>query len=254
MNRYAHDRPQSRLGIIHLLGWITGVAMVLAGYRAVLDAGWLGIPLDQYEATRWWQLGYGLAYGAGLSTLGLLVWRRLRGDRCFPSHPGHWLLVFGGLALMIDAAAFVVAKGVVTVMSSRGRVAIDWFWIQQSLGWGIALVVGLLVLARMTTNWHWRLLATLITLAIGVNWLTNTLVVADFFGQGFGWSGTWWLYYLVLYARAASIALCLVAMPLVLSGDRGEPRDWLHWVGVAASVMLGVVDFARQVATIVQWL
>ncbi len=242
------------LGIIHLLGWITGVAVVLAAYRAALDAGWLDVAKDSYEEARWWQLGYGLVYGTALSTLGLLLYRRLRGDSRFPVHPGHWLLVFGGLAFFLDVAAFGMAKGLLALWKSRFQMDPGWYYCQQSLAWGMALVVALVFLTRLKTDWNWRLLAWLIASLIAVNWLTNTLVVFEIVTQTLGFQIIWgaWPFYLVHYAEIIGVGVCLLAMPLVIGCDR-QSRDWLHWVGIAATIMLALVEEANQIATLVRW-
>jgi hypothetical protein len=246
--------PQSpRLGIIHFLGWITGVAIVLAAYRAALESGWLEVPQAGIEETRWWQLGYGLVYGTALSTIGLLLYRRLHGDSRFPAHPGHWLLVFGGLAFFVDAAAFGTAKGLIALWKTRFGFDPGWYYCQQFLAWGIALVVAVIFLTRLKTDWNWRLLAMLIVILVAVNWLTHTLVVIEVVTQALGYRLGWgaWPFYGTHVAEIVGVGVCLLAMPIVIGCDR-HPRDWLHWVGVAATIVLALVEEANQIQVLVR--
>lgn len=241
------------LGVIHLLGWMTGIALVLGAYRATLELGWLGIPRESHEETRWWQLGYGLVYGTAISTLGLLFYRRWRGDTHFPVHPGHWLLVMGGLAFFIDGIAFGAARGLHALWTRQFPSDPGWFYLQQSLAWGTALVVAILFLRNLRTNWNWLLLAGLIAGLIAVNWWTNLLILGQVVTQILGYpmiSGEW-PYYLVHYAQIIAVGICLLAMPVIIGCDRHE-RDWLHWVGVGATVMLALVEAANHVTVLVR--
>ncbi len=239
--------PLGPLGIIHFLGWITGIAAVLAVYRGVLDAGWLDVSPDRFEEARWWQLGYGLAYGTALSTLGLLLYRRIRGDHRFPAAPGHWLLVFGGLAFLADAIAFGLAKGIVALWKVRFQSDPGWYHFQQSLVWGIALVGAVIVLARLQTTWNWWLVAVLVAALIAANWLNHSLCVIDHCAREFGRVplGSVWPYYSAPWVQIVGLAVCLAAIPVAIGFDR-QPRDWLHWVGIVATIFLALVEAASQ--------
>ena len=244
---------QHRLGIVHLLIWIAGVAAVLALYRAALESGWLEVSAAGREEVRWWQTAYGLVYGTAISGMGLVIYRRLRGDRSFPAHPGHWLLVFGGVAFSVDAAAFVLAKGMNSAWIARFGGSPGLYYLQQWLAWGMALGVAIVVLARLRTAWNWWLLAGLVAVLIAVNFLTHTLVMAQSLAQAGGSSiisGAWPVY-LIHWARILGTAVCLASLPVVLGSDR-RPRDWLHWVGIVALVALALVEEADQIQVIVR--
>jgi hypothetical protein len=242
---------EHRLAIIHLLGWMAGVAVVLSLYRTALETGWLDVPTAGREELRWWQTAYGLVYGTAISGMGLLIYRRLRGNRSFPAHPGHWLLMLGGLAFATDAIAFVLAKGLDAAWTARIGWSPGLYYVQQWLAWGTALAVAIVVLARLRTDWNWWLLAGLIAALIAVNFLTHTLVMGQALAQAVGSSviSGAWPHYLIHWARIVGTAICLAVLPVVLAGDR-RPRDWLHWVGVVALVALAVVEEADQIQVI----
>ena len=251
------DRPSSpsppRLGIIHLLVWMAGVAVVLAIYRAAVETGWLEVTAEGRDEARWWLTAYGLVYGTAISGMGLLIYRRLRGDESFPACPGHWLLIFGGLAFAADAAAFVLAKGLMAAWSARIGWSPGFYYVQQWLAWGLALAVAMVVLVRLRTAWNWWLLTGLIMALIAVNFLAHTLLMAQAVAQAFGSSAISgvWSPSLTHWTRIFGTAVCLAGLPVVLAGDRGR-RDWLHWVGVVALVALALVEDADQIQVIVR--
>ena len=244
-------RPRQPLGIIHLLGWITGIAVVLALYRWALDSGWLDVSPAYQEELRWWQLGYGLVYGTAISTAGLLIYRRICGDRRFPSQPGHWLLLFGALAFAADVLAFVLSKAIVALWKRQFEWDPGWYYFQQALVWSFALLVASIVLSRLRAQWNWRLLAVLIAMLIATNCLTNSLVVFSMWTQAMGLAilSGGWPYYLVHWAQIVAVGICLLAIPIVVGCDR-HPRDWLHWVGIVATTALGLVEEANQILTL----
>src|SRR5262245_35581927 len=89
-----------RLGFGHFLVWMAGVGVVLALFQVGTDFNEMNESLAL--RTRLMHLSLGVAYGTAISGVGLFLWWRLRGVEMRPTQPGHWLLVVGGLALIID--------------------------------------------------------------------------------------------------------------------------------------------------------
>src|SRR4029453_14079367 len=150
------NSPVQRLAIVHFLGWMIGVGAVLAIYRAATE---FTEPTREVDLSqRLIQLGFGLAYGTAVSGLGLFLWRWWRGKGSGPTQPGHWLLVFGGIGLIVDVG---VAAVVYAVMMSRsgndhGSVAFRSWSNHQIIGWSIAALITSVVLIRLRAAWWWR--------------------------------------------------------------------------------------------------
>ena len=136
---------QPRLSIIHLMGWTLGCSVVLAGFR------WLTIVVGEQAEVAWQfrvaQFGFSLTYGAALGGLGLLFWRRFYGGYPFPTQPGHWLLVFGGIGCLIDGGISLPLT-LYLRWAELNQVVVELTvqYVQRAVGWGIAGAIGLVVL------------------------------------------------------------------------------------------------------------
>src|SRR5262245_4512151 len=122
---FATSTTSPRLGIVHFLGWMVGVGIVLAIYRAATE--WNELPEEVDLTQRLIQLGFGLAYGTAASGLGLFVWRWTRGTASGPTQPGHWLLVFGGIGLVIDVGLAAALEGYAWLANPRNAYGIGAF-------------------------------------------------------------------------------------------------------------------------------
>ena len=223
--------PTTRLGIIHLLGWMLGCGAVLAIYR-------LNMPATPTLPDLLRHLGLGLAYGTAASGLGLFLWRWRTGSGPAPTQPGHWLLIFGGLGMLIDmgtTAPYLLA------LKLGVREAFVWWLCQQLAAWSIATLIGLVVLTRLRgASRTWTTAAWIIVFALGLNAAAD---ITSLIGIRFS-AGTW-TWYLPIGAHLASVAL---ALPPIWGAEladrlRGVPRDWLHYTGIASVSILAVVDF-----------
>jgi hypothetical protein len=242
-------RPASpRLGIIHLLGWMLGVGAVLAIFRATTDT--TGYPPDWLPFVRMQQLGFGLAYGTALSGLGLFLWRWWRGLPGGPSQPGHWLLVFGGLGLVIDVLTTYAIKLVLHWSDTEFDLTyFGAYLFYQATVWWWAAAVGAVFLARLrgaTRGWTAMTVATVLTLTL--NSLVTTL---SFYGFMQGAAGTW-MWQVPIMVR---IATTLIVLPILWTAEiadrrRRAGRDWLHGVGVYAISGLGLVDLASNLISL----
>ena len=246
---------QTRLGIVHLLGWMAGCAVVLAIYRGTTD--WAKIDPDYRATLRLWQLAFGLLYGTALSGLGLLAWRRLRGQTTFPSMAGHWLLVFGGIGYLHDALTTWIAERILAA-SSLSADGLSPYYLQQSLGWGGAALAGLICCFAKGISIRWRVFVLFVTLVFATNAATHilgaTTQLAPYFLRRPLFSGSW-PYYLAALSRAVGESACVGFLPLLVWFDAraGLRRDWLHWTGVVVVTGLAIVDVTQNVLVLGQY-
>jgi hypothetical protein len=235
--------PQ-KLAIVHILGWTLGVGVVLGIYRAV--AVWHAANLDQPVQLSWPAVGYGLAQGTAVSGLGLLIWRWWRGTCQGPTQPGHWLLIFGSIGLIIDQG---VAVGIETWQTLHGLSNPYNYLVHyahQAAGWGLGAILGMIVLANLRGAGRLWIAATLfIVLTISASALAYS---ASFIGGYRGIPGTW-IWKIPLCIRVVGEACIVVTLIGAESSDRirGLPRDWLHLGGYAATLATVAVDLSLNV-------
>jgi hypothetical protein len=235
-------RPQ-KLAIVHFLGWMLGVGAVLAIYRAATQ---LTEPTRAVELSqRLIQLGFGLAYGTAVSGLGLFLWRWWRGAGSGPTQPGHWLLVFGGIGLVIDVG---VAASVYAVLARRdtdyGIVAFQTWSSHEIIGWFIAALIASVVLIRLRAAWWWRgVVLVVLTMTIA----NAAAIILYVLGVNGVFAGTW-PHVVSQFVRVVGALACVAAIGFAETCDRrqGHRRDWLHSVGLVMALSLASIDLAVQ--------
>src|SRR6476620_8292961 len=123
---FAEQPPRNRLTIAHLMLWTLGTAISLAFYRALSSDG--QFPSDRYKtASLVFGLVYSLPAGARIGGLFFLGLKRARGERDFPSQPGHWLLVVEGLSTILAFGG----QAIVTLIFGSQRMDIAEWSISQ---------------------------------------------------------------------------------------------------------------------------
>jgi hypothetical protein len=246
----ANHRP-SRLAIIHLLGWMVGVGAILATFRATTND--LDYPKDWLPWLRVQQLGFGLAYGTAISGLGLFIWRWFRSKPGGPSQPGHWLLIFGGIGLIIDLAATHAMK-LALLWSGTGIEFMHysvWLFYQAIVRWMAAVIVTIILTRLRDASFWW--IATTVAAMLTLT-LDTSLTTISFFAFMHGAGGSW-LWEVPLMVRIVGI---LVILPILWTAEfkdraRGVPRDWLHGGGIAAISGLALIDLASNVVSLSRW-
>lgn len=238
-------RPQ-KLAIVHLLGWTLGVAAVLGIYRAA--AVWHAEDGQPVQMT-WPALGYGLAYGTAISGLGLFLWRWWRssgqspGEARFrgPTQPGHWLLVFAGIGLVIDVSV-AAAVDLLCAFREPSHSAHPWL-VHQVVGWSIGWLIGLAVLLNLRdASRLWMVAVMLVVIWMMGNAVFHALTLVHI---QLGWGG-FWPWWMTNCFRVFGLAAVSAAVAAAEWWDRlnGASRDWLHFGGIAAALALGAVDVA----------
>jgi hypothetical protein len=231
---------------------MAGVAVVLAVYRGFTD--WSEFRPEELAGIRRMHLAFGLAYGVALGGFGLLVWRRITGGFPFPSQPGHWLLVLVALGFAVDGVTLQVVK-----LTQRAGWVPEGreprYYLHLTLIWFSVLAGTLFAMLRWTKMGRWRWLAVaaaLLALANGVSHLVAEFFFYSALRPAFPFSGGNWPYFVAMWSRASGAALCLPLLWLIAYADR-RGRDWLHWAGVAAASMLGLVEFVQVLVALIRY-
>jgi hypothetical protein len=249
VDAHGSDKRPVRLGIIHFLGWTLGCALVLAILRASGEQE--EIPAKFVFRARMYQLGFGLAYGTAFSGLGLFLWRWRTGQGPGPTQPGHWLILFGGIAVIVDLGT---AGAVKCVLVWLGYKANDWrfnLW-DRSIGFSIGLILILTVLALLRdASRLWTIFVVFLAAVLATNAIVN---IVSLYSLAHGARGGQWVWYIPEYAI---VLLSVVGLPLLWLAEiadriRGLPRDWLHGGGIAAITALGLVSFAARLPLVWQ--
>ena len=224
--------PPLRIGIAHLMLWILNCGLVLTGYRLLNDPAEI-LPEDRLFADVF-QLVMSMGYSLALTALIVLLARRWRGDRRFPTHAGHWLVIVGAIALAIDGGSLAIVK---LYAAWQGRSWSDYWSAYQAGAWGLGTAVGLAVLAAVRMEWRWRaVFASIVAFA--------SLSVVEHTAAAFGVHLRLPHDFLALTILGLGIA-AIVAAAVVDLAHR-VARDWLHWSGGLAWLSLS----AMQIATI----
>lgn len=234
------SRPQ-KLAIVHLLGWTLGVAVVLGIYRAAIVWHTTDEGAPQLG---WFELGYGLAYGTAASGLGLYLWRRWKGG-AGPSQPGHWILVFAGVALVIDVGVAVAIEVAIAIAGSESNTLRNVSWmLHQAVGWTLASLIGVAVLfnTRGATR-HWAIAAFAVVMMLALNALAHSALLATYSGP---LGNSVWRIASMIRPGGAGLTLMILWSAVIIDFRLGIRRDWLHAGGIAAVSGLGLVDIASQ--------
>lgn len=148
---------RNRLGIGHLLLWMTATAAVMALFQpsrtiqqaaggADEQAAFQAAPAQRTDIVL--LLIVGPALGAGVAAIPLCVWRLATQRFGFPAQPGHWLLLIIGVWTVMWTGQFVA---VTSGFSPDSDGDITMFGLLSGTG----LLAGLA--SHLTKSGHWRL-------------------------------------------------------------------------------------------------
>jgi hypothetical protein len=222
--------PGERISILYLMVWTAGSAVILAFYRQ-------SIAQSQDEPSSpmnpaWLQTVSALlmspVQGAGVAAVALMIWRKVRGGRLFPKHPGHWVLVIAGLLALFSWPLWLVTHD----FMRGGQPGLYLLLYRLPL---MVAFVGLCcyAVAQMPTEGLWRKMFLI--------WILGNIVPALFLCTMLVEISSYrWARLPDLFISTALALAFLVTG--ILDRARGTPRDHLHWAGVACRVAyLGLV-------------
>jgi hypothetical protein len=187
-----------------------------------------------------------MAYGVGVVTLYVAVESLRRRDGAFPAQPGHWMLLMGLAAALLD--------GVMT-LAVRGSVKAGWiepweeWYLIQTFGFAVASAVILAILLRARMELRWRLV-WLVVLLLAVS--RSALWMYAWGSFHLGWRALPALnvfgpYTLPARVEIAWMTLGAVALVAAIAGDArsGIRRDWLHAAGIAVWTIMAAAELVN---------
>lgn len=220
-----------RLRVTHFLALVTSCALITSIRIAWIDLQ--SIPVEMHNYTRL-SIGYGsILDGVGLTGLLCFAWHRWQTGRSAASLPGHWLLVFVGVSLLLSAICGLIVVAYTLSANSTSRDYDAWY-LERSV---ICTLIGVncLIFTRwISESWWWKLV--LLVPGVAMLLLVPHSVIAM--------SGVWrsWFAASFGYAQiASSIAIMLlVGVASFSERDRMASYDWLHWTGVGVTLLFAI--------------
>lgn len=224
--------PQERLSISHLLVW-TATSAVLLGYQRAM-ASFSG---DQTVVSNLITLCYAPLFGAGLGACLLSLWRRANGGPRFPVHPGHWLLIVGGVTgvtSIVFQTLVVFALAQATSYPVFIGIRLVEFIVSGIL-FGIAI-------GRVRGLW-W------IAFSMG---LVSTLTMLLFMVLAlFDFEWLFFSYRFQIEPLLSAVVAFVVLVVAVFDWCSDAQRDYLHWTGIIARVIYSALVIA--IPWLYQW-
>lgn len=253
----------NQVGVRHLAAWVFGCALGFAAYRGLMPP-W-PMPVKTRILSGAYNLAMGSAFGTILTGTGVLISRRLRGDRSYPDLPGHWLLIFGLAAALADIAAVVVFR-LLLIAWSPHNTSMWAYWLpyrmaqnrpdlagmySQCVGWGLGTVAALTFCwhLRRRVQWNWYT-AFLVFLLTGMVLAAGAICVTVMFYGPARWGPALVWYRNSIHLYASFLLLGTLAILAAIARDYvcRRPADGLHWAGVAAWLAVGSIQVVTYVS------
>jgi hypothetical protein len=207
-----------RLGIIHLLAWMT-VAAVLFGINESLRFSQAPLTYRTFIG-----MFYTIFRAAGLVGAGVLINTKRRQSLCF-FQPAHWLLLYISLATMVNLVYVIALRFILTGIYGYPITIISLcelvfqvfclFWIASRIRepgrW-----------KNFYKFWAWFIIGSII-LSLFI-YLISSLF----------WYQSMQARFIAIIAKNIYELVPLIFLVTVAGLDlsRGERRDWLHWLAV----------------------
>lgn len=233
---------QPRLGIVHLLTWTLGSAIILAVERALNeDSAMEAFGARTYVLTL--RAIYAFVTGAALGGVLLFVYRRVRGGPSFPVAPGHWLLLTVGITTIVQITSYPF---LIALTSIHGQLLLTVWLILQAV---ISLIsAGLLLTAtvRCTAGTRWQVALALLSVTDLLQFVTCG--VGLLLGETTAYTPVWpfeVIQWLVLFGGVVVLVTATIDLSQRIA------FDWLHHAGVVVWLSLAAASWALS---LVSWL
>lgn len=230
----AYLRPP-RLGIIHLLAWMTTTAVVMSFHALMNQSGSSTPPAASVEIRRWVvEFRDAVLVGAGLVGLTVVLLAKARRE-AGRLQPGHWLVAVMSLSTLahwaINRAIYVLVMG---ASLEHYRLGQPWiFGLHGLVGLAAGGVYFYLACGRRESR-RWQIVFGFLT-------VRSLICVGQIFAGRFTIS----LSAFVMLLTPTLVTPIALVVTSWLDLRRGPRRDWVHWLGVAM-VLIGDIWFVAN--------
>jgi len=254
--------PRRRITIAHLMLWTLGCAIALGLYRANYLADQSDTRLS--GILQYYFLLNSIPAGARIGAVLLFGWMIYRGDKSFPTQPGHWLLLNEGVYVLL----VWLAGAAIVVFTGDRRPNALWIaaHVPSSVATAVLYVVGLIAISREDRVWNgarvhrsgtgWRLVDTsggnrlwkvafwLLLLehamgAVAFGSITIYFLAGNILGAPIPWR------LMSLNTYCAPVLLLVLPVATFTDPHRSR-RDFLHWTGIMAAVATDLLNMGGR--------
>jgi hypothetical protein len=211
------EEPQPRLGIAHLMLWMVGSAIVLTAMRGFDQRN---LEESSQSILLIFRCLLACVYGIAVAAVFLSVSRRLCGGPRFPTSPGHFLLCFIGVTVLVQLAQYLYVtwnrdREIVALFGTVGAAQ----FIQSMVTTAVAAWCAMQ--CHQPRRWliFFALLASARFLQADTSTICNSMILWDRPAQ--------WLHFIALLG----VGVCS-QVAIMLDAKMRVPRDWLYWAGV----------------------
>jgi len=226
---------QPRLGIIHIMLWTAGCAVLLGAQQALMDWEEPDWSMERRIFVQGLWVVYAIVYGTGIGGLGIFVARRIRGIP-YPIHPGHWILLAMGILTALGFVSWAIIELLVPRDAHEIRQHLQFLFEATSNVVGATIFCFPAWRLREGTRWTFYFAAEIVIygLAFHLCWMHCFHFIF--------WPSYW-------DARMAFnvIGLIILCLSVILDFRVRRRREWLHYTGVAVvavAMVLHLVDWA----------
>lgn len=227
---------RDRLNINHLLLWTAGTSVALGALNFAYPMEL--VPASAYVAEAIRRFVGSAAYGAAIAAWLWILWRRRLGRPFELKHPGHFLLVMASAVAVVDLGLVALAREAI-LLELLSDWEIDDLRMLISYATGL-LICGTVFLSGVLRG-IWKFAFALMALrCIAYSVLFLAEVLYNFTGIP---QANWTIYFYRGLSVTGEASLMGVSFALVIAViydwlHRRAKRDWLHYLGIIATLVI----------------
>ncbi len=228
---------QPRLGIIHLMLWTAGTAVLLSIVPYLRRSEMFGVSGDDANANTVFLGLWAIVNGPAVASWAIFFWRR-RQNTPFPTQPGEWLLLLFGFEALCGSFSWLSVVVMEDWFESMGML----FFVPLLLAQLAAAIPYVVAARRARHSRAWRVFFVVLASA-------SVLEVMRLLGYLPVWSLVYPIISIIGLGMYVLYAVATVSLLIAITHDRRRHvrRGWLHMTGV-------IVCVARAVTFGIAWL